>query len=109
MADQDNSTNTTPVKIGTGKPEVSMEKRLLLAFGLMGLVLLGSQMLFPPAEPVKPPAAVEQAAEGEAAPAQAQAETPGAAPAAEQGRRRANARGPGGRRTFRAGREDVHH
>ncbi len=39
--------------------EMSMEKRLLLAFVLMGLVLFGAQYLYkpPPAPPVKPPAA----------------------------------------------------
>ncbi|MCO5353336.1 MAG: membrane protein insertase YidC [Bryobacteraceae bacterium] len=65
MADNDSSTNPAPVKIGSAKPEISMEKRLLMAFGLMGLVLLGSQYLFPTPEAPKtpPPAAVESAAE----------------------------------------------
>ncbi len=68
MADNDTSTNPTPAKIGPAKPEVSMEKRLLLAFGLMGLVLLGSQWLFPPPEPPKAPAAAESPALPESAP-----------------------------------------
>jgi YidC/Oxa1 family membrane protein insertase len=77
MADNDSQSNQTPAKIGPPKQELSMEKRLLLAFGLMGLVLLGSQYLFPPPEPAKPPAVTKEAAE--AAPA---AETPAPAPAA---------------------------
>lgn len=81
MADNDSSTNPAPVKIGSTKPEISMEKRLLMAFGLMGLVLLGSQYLFPTPEAPKtpPPAAVESAAE-KTADAAAEAPKPEAAP-----------------------------
>lgn len=46
MADQDNGKSGNPKPTGE-KQELSMEKRLLLAFGLMGLVLLGSQYLMP--------------------------------------------------------------
>jgi YidC/Oxa1 family membrane protein insertase len=46
MADQDNGKSANPNPKGE-KQELSMEKRLLLAFGLMGLVLLGSQYLMP--------------------------------------------------------------
>lgn len=77
MADNDSQSNQTPAKIGPPKQEISMEKRLLLAFGLMGLVLLGSQYLFPPPEPARPPAVAQEAA----APAPAD-EKPAPAPAA---------------------------
>lgn len=82
MAENESSTNPTPAKIGPAKSEVSMEKRLLLAFGLMGLVLLGSQYLFPPPEPPKtPPAARESAADEAAKATPAAAEAPPAAAA----------------------------
>ncbi|MGH9672764.1 MAG: membrane protein insertase YidC [Bryobacteraceae bacterium] len=54
-----------PVKIPTPQ-EPSMERRLLLAFGLMAVFLVGSQYLFPPPappkkEPEKAPAAEKKA------------------------------------------------
>lgn len=70
-----------------GAKELSMEKRLLLAFGLMGLVLFGTQYLMPkPPKPPKPPQQAEaQKTEQKAAPqAAASAETapaPASAPA----------------------------
>jgi len=51
MADKDNGKTGAPAGSGD-KQELSMEKRLLLAFGLMGLVLVGSQYLMP--TPPKP-------------------------------------------------------
>jgi len=66
MADKDNG-NTGFNSPSGEKKELSMEKRLLLAFGLMGLVLLGSQYLMP-TQPA-PPKAEKKAAEP-AAPAQ---------------------------------------
>lgn len=70
------------------KKEMSMEVRLLLAFGLMGLVLLISQFFLkpvPPADPKKEtPAEVgaEKNAAGKAAAAAAATQTPTAPPAA---------------------------
>lgn len=78
MAENEPQNTTPPVRMGPPKQEVSMEKRLLLAFGLMGLVLLGSQYLFPPPEPAKPPAVAQKAEEAEAT-----AATTPTAPAAE--------------------------
>lgn len=43
------------------KKELSMEMRLLLAFGLMGLVLFGTQYLAPKAPPKQAPATAKQA------------------------------------------------
>lgn len=80
MAENDTSTNPTPVKIGPAKQDVSMEKRLLLAFGLMGLVLLGSQWLFPTPEPPKAPAPVESPALPEGVPETQPAPETAAAP-----------------------------
>ncbi len=60
MADNDNGKTGSNSPSGE-KKELSMEKRLLLAFGLMGLVLLGSQYLMP-TQPA-PPKAENKAAE----------------------------------------------
>jgi YidC/Oxa1 family membrane protein insertase len=67
-------------KNNQSKPELSMEVRLLLAFALMGLVLLGTPYFFKsviPPPPAKPPAAVQQKAA-------AKTEAPAAAPAVEE-------------------------
>lgn len=69
MADQDNGKSGTTNPQGD-KKELSMEKRLLLAFGLMGLVLLGSQYLMP-----TQPQTQEPKAERQSAPPAAQAES----------------------------------
>ena len=59
MADE---SKNSPKKPWGGMKELSMEMRLLLAFGLMGLVLFGTQYLMPkPVKPVEAP--VEKAAE----------------------------------------------
>ena len=87
MADNDNG-NTGLNSSSGEKKELSMEKRLLLAFGLMGLVLLGSQYLMPtqPAPPkVAETKAAEPAAPAQPAPAasnESKAQTPAAKPAA---------------------------
>ena len=62
--------------------EMSMEKRLLLAFVLMGLVLFGAQYFYkpPPAPPVKPPVAKTE--NSISAPAAKAPPTPVPAPAA---------------------------
>jgi len=73
-------TNGNPSKTPGGKKELSMEMRLLLAFGLMGLVLFATQYLMP-----KPPVAPKQAPPAQVAqqPVQEQkAETPKPAAAA---------------------------
>ena len=62
MADFENGPIQQTSKSPQAKQEMSMERRLLLAFGLMGLVLLGSQYLFPPATP-PPPAAGKSASQ----------------------------------------------
>lgn len=69
-----------------GNKELSMEKRLLLAFGLMGLVLFGTQYLMPkPPKPAAQPA--PQKAEAPAQPAQEKpaSEIPAAEPGAKSG------------------------
>lgn len=68
MADQDNGKSGMPTPKDE-KQELSMEKRLLLAFGLMGLVLLGSQYLMPGRPEPAAPKASQQS--GPAAPAKA--------------------------------------
>lgn len=60
-----------------------METRLLVAFALMGVVLIGSSYLIPQPEPPAPPAKVE--APGKAAAASAPAPSPSPAPAALPG------------------------
>jgi YidC/Oxa1 family membrane protein insertase len=74
MADKVNGKSGVPVTPGE-KQELSMEKRLLIAFGLMGLVMLGSQYLMPTA-PVAQKAAqkTEQKAPEQQAAAQPAAE-----------------------------------
>lgn len=82
MADDNNGASKKP---GTGeKKELSMEMRLLLAFGLMGLVLFVTQYVMPkpPAKPAATPAPVAQT-NGEQKPAEtAPPSTPATAPAA---------------------------
>ncbi len=86
MADNDNG-NTGFNSPPGDKKELSMEKRLLLAFGLMGLVLLGSQYLMP-TQPAPPKAAEKKASEPPApaqpasAPNASKAQTPSAKPVA---------------------------
>lgn len=61
---------------GGSRPELTMEMRLLLAFALMGLVLLGWQYVFPPPKPApaqKKAAQPAQQKKAEPAPAPAQA------------------------------------
>jgi YidC/Oxa1 family membrane protein insertase len=72
----------TPQKLNLAgdNQDTGMQKRLLLAFGLMGLVLLGSQFLFKPSPPPGPPKAAEPKAA--AAPANAPTEAKPVAPAA---------------------------
>ena len=67
MAEEFNGGGSQPA--GGGKKEMSMEMRLLLAFGLMGLVMFGTQYLMPKsAKPPEPPKQT-QAAPVPAAPA----------------------------------------
>ncbi len=68
MADKDNG-NTGSTSPSGEKKELSMEKRLLLAFGLMGLVLLGSQYLMP-TQPALPKADKKTAEPAAPAPVQ---------------------------------------
>ncbi len=77
-----------------GKKELSMEKRLLLAFGLMGLVLFGTQYLIPkPPKPAAPPVEQKAAAPAEPAPRQPEASTPATPPAGAK-QAAAGAKGP---------------
>ncbi|MBA3973924.1 MAG: hypothetical protein C0504_06860 [Candidatus Solibacter sp.] len=89
MADQDKGKSATQNPKG-GKQELSMEKRLLLAFGLMGLVLLGSQYLMPTAPQAPAPKGAEQPPTPETAKAAEAAPNPGA-PAAKPAARTAPA------------------
>src|SRR5690348_15931269 len=64
----------SPTGPDKGKNELSMEKRLLIAFVLMGLVLFLTPYIYKPAPPPKQAPTAQQAAKNPAA-AQAPAET----------------------------------
>lgn len=83
MADDTNGASKKP---STGeKKELSMEMRLLLAFGLMGIVLFVTQYLMPKQAP-KPPEQKQQAQTAQPAPAAKPAETPVATAPAKPGK-----------------------
>ena len=80
-----------PQTPGSGKKELSMEIRLLIAFALMGLVMFGWSALFPPPRPQpQPPQAKKEAPAAQPAAATPAASAPApAAPAAKPGRKTA--------------------
>src|ERR1700730_17577277 len=87
MADIEN-TPIQPGKPAGPKKEISMEKRLLLAFLLMGLVLFVTPYIYkappPPKKPVTPPAAAQVTPKKKPA-AVAEAAAAGPAPGPIQG------------------------
>lgn len=87
MADSDNSEKTPAPRKPAKKEEISVERRMLLAFVLMGVVLFATQFFYKPQpqDTIKPtkPASTQQAKPPEPATAQSPAAVP--APAASAG------------------------